>query len=469
MKARESERKTRTFSPVFAAVVVLGAALALAGCDNLFNGDKDKKDDKKNELPLTADIGFNTTGSNTTDINLMAAAATGIETANQRYYFSVTEQSAARFTVTKTQAQTLTLGGTDAAKVTRTESGTTVDGSTAGPTLEIFTLDFDDITRYFGGERDFTLTVSEEGKASKTVSITLAAEPDLSVPGCTIFTVTYPEGVETLTRVDAKIDETAVETLKEAIKWIDVQTASGTGDTAWKEYLVRLEKDEPIPSMGISCKDADYVKIRLRGAGTERRITHNGDTTRYHAIGTSGSNMGNGLLNVGYKYGSSTPPKHVALQIENNLTLDGKHTGFINKGDGIDISGMVDVWKCCQFIMEEGSRITRYKAFHSGTTATPVVLQESGAFFMRGGEISDTQFYNDTGAIVYINVAVVSEKTKTKPVFFGKTGGVFRNNTFGGTTQNYIIWKSRKKTVLENDSATQIVFNSITEFEELMD
>ena len=237
---------------------------------------------------LTAEVVFGYTAANSSDINLTARAPAGIETANQNYYFSVMEKAAAYFTVTKTQAQTLTLGVTDAAKVTRTQNGT-VDGSEAGPALEIFGVDTGGLTQYFGGERNFTLTVSEEGKLPKTVNIHLAAEVDLDDPGCTIFTVTYPGDVETLTRVDAKTvadPNVDVDNLVDALKWIDINAVGGTTD-AYTEYLVRLEKDEAIPKIALICMDessyhaTDYVRIRLRGAVEERNIRYDKSTQPY--------------------------------------------------------------------------------------------------------------------------------------------------------------------------------------------
>ena len=139
---------------------------------------------------------------------------------------------------------------------------------------------------------------------------------------------------------------------------------------------------------------------------------------------------------------------------------------------------MVNVEKNCRFIMEEGSKITRYKA--KSTSSVPVLLQPYSAFLMRGGEISDTQLYDNTGAIVNITPYIqwtdfgnkIPNDEMTMPVTFAKTGGVFRNNTFESTPQNYITWGTNaayKIIVQENNAETEIAFSWVSEFLQLID
>jgi hypothetical protein len=412
---------------------------------------------------LTDDVEFGYTGNNISDIGLNAQTPEGIGTANQSYYFSVTEKSSASFTVTKTAAQSVSVGGTDADKVTK-QSGT-FEGSTVSDTLEVFTVAIDDMTKYFGGERNFSLTVAESGELSKTININLAANPDIANPHSTVLSVVYDmDGNPTLTI--AHIEDT----LTDALKWIDVQTDSGASDTAWKEYLVRLEQDEAIKKISLTCWNADYVKVRLRGVAAERKISHDGSTDRYNnanANALSSDGIGNGLLNVGWalNVGFGLTAKHVALQIEDKVTLDGKNEVF-NTNSSLGLQSMVNVWQGCRFVMEEGSRITGHKAGADNySLGNLIILAQDSAFFMKGGEISGNTRYDADGAMIsFVPTAGPYE------LVFNKTGGVFRDNTFNGASKNYIMWDYYWTiSVPENDSATQISFTTWEEFDVLKD
>jgi hypothetical protein len=424
---------------------------------------------------LTADVEFGYTEDNSSDIYLLAKSPTGEDGAEQSYFFSVTEKDTAYFTVTKTAGQTLTLSGPayEAAQVAAAVDGDAVDGTQPGDTLAVVTVNIDDdMTKYFGGERNFTFTVSETGKASKTININLAAEPDLLDPGCTIFSVTYDEGgKETLTKLDAKTAEGApVDNLKDALIWIDTRTESGTVEV-WKEYLVRLEKDEVIPRMGLWCEAADYVKIRLRGAGEERKIGHDGSFWTIHDSVYPGYNPGTnrngGVLSVG----GNNKTKYVALHLEDKATLDGSDMKSTEAEYGL--YNMVSIFENCQFTMEEGSKIMRFTphpamggAEHGTEGISVVVLYNGGAFYMKGGEISDTVITSAGASVINVSAHINNGK-----LIFHKTGGVFKNTTCGGEpAPTYIIWRTRanKMTVAENDATTEIYFTTRAEFEALI-
>jgi hypothetical protein len=169
-----------------------------------------------------------------------------------------------------------------------------------------------------------------------------------------------------------------------------------------------------------------------------------------------------GLLNVGMRIGldGTFLVKCVALQIEDKATLDGKNER-LNSG----LDSLVLITQRCRLIMEEGSKITGYVAGNSAEGHAAVVLKMNSGnpvwFFMRGGEISGNTLYDDKGGVINIS------NTAKVCVNFHKTGGVFRNNKYGSTPQNYITWNERSKkiTVTENDAETEIYFTTRDEFE----
>ncbi|MDR3342676.1 MAG: hypothetical protein LBT14_07815 [Treponema sp.] len=75
---------------------------------------------------------------------------------------------AAYFTFSKTAAQRVSVGGVDAGRVTLGSADTVVQTDT----LQVFTVDTTDIAET-GGERIFTLTLSEAGKSSVTWTVTI--------------------------------------------------------------------------------------------------------------------------------------------------------------------------------------------------------------------------------------------------------------------------------------------------------
>jgi hypothetical protein len=275
-----------------------------------------------------------------------------------------------------------------------------------------------------------------------------------------VFTVSYPGGEETLTKARTEAN------LVDALKWIDVQQPGAGTEEAWNEYLVRLEKDEPIIKMNITCFYGDYTKIRLRGAGAERKISHDGSTNIYSFYTPTTNAIGYGLLSVGFWYNREYPYAHLALQIEDKVTLDGKNEKF-NNNAALNLRGMVQVWQNCRFIMEEGSKITGFVANASSTIYAPVMLRNNSAFYMRGGEISDTTLSSAGGVIV--NYHSQGGTTQLPVVIFDKTGGVFKNTRYNGSSVPTCIgWSYNDKIgVPENDSATRIFFTSKEEFDAL--
>jgi hypothetical protein len=418
---------------------------------------------------LTADIGFNATEDDSSGINLMAKTAGGIGKANQTYWFSVDEDNTtASFTVTKTAAQTLALSGPafDAGQVELATAGTIVDGSTAGETLEIITAEFDDMTRHFAGERVFTLTVSEEGKSPKAVTVHLATELGAS-PGSAVFTVAYVNGKEILTKANAvavagSIPSGAlgdgaigqpVDNLMDALAWVDQQTV-GT-EAAPTEYLVRVEKDEPIMQMILTGKgQAGWVKIRLRGAAEERRIYHRENDLSYYYTSDNGStsrpSYSAGLLSIGGGR-QAAGYSHITLQIEDKITLDGQNRTL--HPESSTIKDMVSINRYCTFIMEAGSKITGFKALTNEAYVFTTNVN-TNAFYMRGGEICNNTLIDKNQTLIRM---ACNSADNTAIVQFHKTGGVFYGNTTNILCQGFI--NSIYKLFLpDNDSTTQYHF-----------
>jgi hypothetical protein len=335
-----------------------------------------------------------------------------------RVSLSVVEQPVAYFTVPKKAGETITVSGTDAGYVTQHTSGS-VNGSSASETLSVFSVDTGGLFQYFGGSREFTLSLQKDGTAIASTTVTLTGEvenPDST--DCTVFTVTYPNGKETLSKADA-FNGTS---LNEALQWIDVQTVSGTPDV-WQEYLVRLAKDEPIKKTNLHGTSADYVKIRLRAYGGERRISHDGTTDIYGKTGND--NYHYGLLNIGETRNPVASSPYLAFQIEDNVTLDGKNTKF-NTGSQLNLKYMIAIFTNSAFIMEEGSRITGFVPAYEGV---PLIAfgYDNSAFYMKGGSIDHNTGFSASQYQPLFSTVDSSMET-TAALEFHRTGGVFSGN-----------------------------------------
>ncbi|MHB9291804.1 hypothetical protein Holit_00888 [Hollandina sp. SP2] len=356
-------------------------------------------------VPLTADITFAATQSNTASTVQSAWEGEG---ASQTWTLTAIDQSPVYFTVQKTADQIITVSGTDAAKVTQASVGQILDGSTAANELGIFGVNVGDLLFEGTGTKEFTLHISELGKASKAVAVTLNISPQLKT-GVAVFKVLEDPtpkvaGDEILERIRGikhfdmetmafEITPTSIaRNLLDALAWID-RNAEAQGD-----YLVRVERDEALPLIRLSCLYQE-VKIRLRGDSQERKITHNDlpndeDVNTYahkgwyyhHSIAqllsTPISNQS--FITIG-AYGPSPetpPPVRITLQLEDRITLQGKDRSEYYKA-------MLYVNSSCTLIMLDGSTITGHT---SSTLSSPVIdvygkasssLGESGYIYVR--------------------------------------------------------------------------------------
>jgi hypothetical protein len=217
---------------------------------------------------------------------------------------SVVEEPTVWFAVNKTAGQNIIVQGPDAAKVTPAESGTAVDGSTAGDTLAVFSVDMEDLLfdGAFGGPseplpqnlwlnesnvegkwpawepgvssvpggketRSFTLTAGEKGKKPVTVAVNL--DITLDDTGSTIYkkengrwnkvrealaSTAIPENYADIGQAKSFTFFTPgrVEDLWHAFIWVDQFGTGGTG-----------EADETNGLLDHSRTKKDYSRYRI--------------------------------------------------------------------------------------------------------------------------------------------------------------------------------------------------------------
>jgi hypothetical protein len=384
-------------------------------------------------------------------------AWTGNGTASETWGITVVETPKVYFATAKLAAQTITVGGTDAALVTQAAVGATVDGSTASATLSVFTVDTGAWELIFeGGTRTFTLTVSETGKISKTIAVTLNVTPNLT--GVAVFKVDRGAGVlhsdlpvtaspaeseawaraGSLTRITGIQEWQIGATYQEEGSW-----GSGPGSClldalAWvdrnadenEEYLIRVEKNESLTTtMVLTANANENVKIRLRGIGQERIINYGVPIPaahwdyRNHAIVPNPLSNAYGLINI---RGSAAT---LMFSLENYITLQGIRAAGVT-----DMLCPVVGFGNSSIIMEAGSKITgegmSRMVFFNVTSSV-----SNCKFIMRGGEITNNVVTFDY--VIYFNAAPAG----TKQPRFIKTGGSITGNTKpDGTPINNVIF-----------------------------
>jgi hypothetical protein len=353
--------------------------------------------------PLTADIKFRKTGDNAASFDTNAWSGDG--TAKETWLLTALGQGTVYFGAIKAPAQTITVSGPDAARVKIAEDGTNIDGSAAGDTLALFTVDARD-TLFAGGTKRFTLEVSEAQKSPKTVAVTLNLAPDLT--GVAVFRVLADPtptiaGDETLEQVsglkkfdlaEMKFDTAPADCLLDALAWID-RNAEDNGD-----YLVRIEKDEAIHRVILTCLKKDNVTVRLRGSGTERRVSYADNTslipgsslpTYYNPaeISKSSINSWYGVFNVGTGAG-------VTLQLEAYVTLLGIDRMIDNPARGLLEFGSESSLK-----MLSGSKITGNRS--NTLICLKTAAKEYGFFMYAGAEISGNTVHvsGETAQLIY--------------------------------------------------------------------
>jgi hypothetical protein len=345
-------------------------ALLLTGCsDSPLGTDPVTGED---EPPLTGDLSFMYTGLDSSETLFDLDAWSGHGTDSESWTISVFEKPLAYFAVGKSAAQTLSVGGGDRDRVARAPAGEVMDGSLAGNELEVFAVDLEDLL-FEGGERVFTLTVTEEGRAAKTVTLRLKQEVE------EVFALYIAGEDGSLTRLNSLNSEKFVDVskLQKALEWIDAHGQSNT------HYVMRLASDEAIHRSLISCPGRDNITITLRGLG-KRRIYSEFTAETYN---TGDSNSGDGLLNINK---TSSVSSHITLILGKNIVFDGQNTPF-PKG----AKSMISVGANSRLVLQEGATITGFNC-----TGYVIDVRASGELTMEGGELSGNLV---ASSVIYLN------------------------------------------------------------------
>jgi hypothetical protein len=366
--------------------------------------------------------------SSRTDFDLFAWKDDG---PTETWSLSVTEQSVVYFAVRKPPNAVITVQNTTGAVINKASPGETVDGSFADDILDLFTVRLGEDAAFGAEECRFDLAVTEPGKQPKTVNVRTATRPNLT--GAAIF---HRGADGTLARITAEnekdhanslyaqhkagiipdwgIDIVNVINLSTALKWLDNYAQSGTGKDQMAEYLVRVEADEVMPKILLTCRLnsstgilAEYVKIRIRGYGGERTITHDpsNNENAYVYKGTSSIIANHGFLNIGPQTGSNYKLNYLAVHLEQDITIDaagGNNPHFPYRKTDPFIVAMIDVGLGNTLVMETGSKLTNYvyistydpnnsQNYPAFYDQTAVYIREGGVFEWRGGEISKIQ------------------------------------------------------------------------------
>jgi hypothetical protein len=361
------------FRIVLAGGLVLTAALSLGGCENPAS-DGERKTPGPIPAARTAQVSYAQTKDNSARV-LFDVDAWTEEEAEEQWRLTVIEQGSVCFGVRKTPEQSIAVGGPSGAWVYQVPEGEAAEGSTAGAEFALFRVDTAQILD--GGERSFTLTVTEPDKEPRTVQVSLEVEADLT-QGVGVFFVgeegrlvrITPENAETYANEAYVRDREAnferplygttnvwrisfanVLSLFDALIWVD-QYAQGGSAEGFQEYRIRVEKDEAIIPVTLSCgatndtNRADYVRFTVWGYKQERTITRDSfapQTTHYSLGNTSSAGA---LFCVGYHEN-----KHIALRLGANITLQGTRLVVnpnsivtLERGSKLTNSGSEAVW-----------------------------------------------------------------------------------------------------------------------------
>jgi hypothetical protein len=213
-----------------------------------------------------------------------------------QWILTANDQGKAYFGVYKEAAQTITVSGTDAARVSQALSGI-VDGITATDTLPVFTVETGDLA-FDGGTRTFTLNVNEPGGSPRTVNITLNVQPNET--GAAVFKLVKKEGdVEFLERVDIGTPPEGTTHFIHAFKWVESNAQANT------EYTLRVEQDETnLPQFWVGLNQAEGAALRLKGTKggpwkLEQEFITNNKQSTLAAVNLSGITSSYGFFQIG--------------------------------------------------------------------------------------------------------------------------------------------------------------------------
>ncbi|MDR3147353.1 MAG: hypothetical protein LBU00_03125 [Treponema sp.] len=472
------EQKTRAHGGFIAIFAIMTVVAVLSSCDDPMkensnggtngtdsdgNGSNGTGGTKKPALELTAELVFpeiTTLGTTRDDWQGEGAA--------QTWTLSAGEETVAYFAVTKGAGQSLSVGGTGAAKVAAIDVGglpvgvdtSGLDGNTVLYKVDTEELLFDGNLSAGGdsvGPLAFTLTAAEEGKSSIVYTVNL----NLSLDATDVSLWRKENGRwvkirdAAITRDQATtcraLTEGPVEDLENAFAWVTAKAEGGDGTgaepgttTGYAEYRVFLKAAEhPIGKINLIYQK-NYVSLELYGAGSpgtaERRITMNTALTTSRATETVNYNtelndQGGfiaGLINV-FPVNGTDYDRWQILVLGKNVTLDGggednavgwtgtstQDTPWPKMGVahliGIALNGTV--------IMRDHAKITGYYSENAVSSCSVIYLTAHlnylPTFYMQGGAITGNTVDKDYGGVAYL-----ANSSGT----FLKTGGTVSDN-----------------------------------------
>jgi hypothetical protein len=369
------------------------------------------------------------------------------------------------FAANLSEGQSITeVTGADAGKVTRGSE----DGSTASATLEVFKVDTQAL-QFEGGPRDFAFTVAEDGQEDKTVTVNLTVDVESGLTGVAVFkvlsdptpVVAYGSagivGDEILERLDAKQinadgspindeddNQLPAVTLFDAIKWVDQNAEANT------EYLIRVEGNEAMDRIILTCMRQSNVTLRLRGCGEAREISCKSDivgvaatdlNTYANPSGTTGIHnlintaFGNAFISVGAYNSTTTDYGSITLQLEKNTAIK----GFDDPGGSSNTYYVMAVNPRHTLVMLNGSKITGFNSSnHTVIQCNAKYTNDQNAFsgnfsMYAGAEISGNKGMAGSGG-----PCVILFSEDRVGGFYKEAGAEIINNTDGNVVA---FWK----------------------------
>jgi hypothetical protein len=337
-------------TPALPAVFLL-AVLFLGGCPSPASDGGGPAGDSARDL--AGEINFVNTAADSSRTVFDTEGWEGYGTALESWRLGASAQGAVYFAVLKGAGQSLEPGGKDAERVRRAERGTTVDGSLAGPELDVFTVD----TAHLGlegGGLEFTLLVIEPEKEERAVKVLLDIRGGLDA---------LPAGLyvgDSVTPVDLEGffgDNPLTQTLSFLGRNAEANTA----------YTVILDGNIALPPLRLTKDEmkgkAEGISLALRGKGGERVI----------ALAGQGS-----LFSI----------SHLKLVVGDNITLKGRTAGA--EGATSDNNkALVEIGERGTLELLEDAEISGNTNAATGGNGGGVLVNHSSALFaLKGGTIT---------------------------------------------------------------------------------
>jgi hypothetical protein len=384
------------------------------------------------------------------------------------------------FTAVKTAAQTIGKSEAGAGKVTIHESGM-VDGTAAGATNAVIEVNTRDLV-FDGGSRAFTLTVSEGGKESRTINVTL--DVDTYESGAAVFKVDWDQKpAELYADLDLSAGEAdlvrlgpvsggipgAFTGLREAIEYVDRNTEADT------DYLIRVEKSEvSLPRFLITASQRENVTIRLRGTKNGpwvlQNINQNGSANvSYNSTIVNAGNApyedlaGSDTEGGFFAIGVGSIGKNITFILENNITVKGVGTG---SPESVLYRSLFKVDLNATLVMKKGSKLTEYvstqfdassfSVIHVNIANTGGVPRPSGWVRIESGSITDCTFDASASSLVYFEGMATNY---AKGVFY-KAASTQDNPIVLTGNSNYLVcwyYPSGKNSTIYNLTVSEVI------------